>query len=57
MICPYGRCTMVNLCKGSHCVRSALEKDGWKRDADGQLERSEHDPCRTVKNDEVDGTS
>jgi len=27
--CPYGRCTMVNLCKGNHCVRQALERDGW----------------------------
>lgn len=25
-VCPYGRCTMVNLCKGSHCVREELER-------------------------------
>jgi hypothetical protein len=35
--CPYGRCTMVNLCKGEHCVRMALELDGWVKDKDGRL--------------------
>lgn len=30
---------MRNLCKGSHCVRRALEADRWELGADGQLER------------------
>jgi hypothetical protein len=25
-ICSYGRCTMVNLCKGDHCVRAEMER-------------------------------
>jgi len=47
MICPYGRCTMVNLCKGSHCVRYALEEDGWKRKANGDIERKEPPKVKT----------
>lgn len=35
--CPYGKCRMVNLCKGNHCVREAMEKDGWVLDKDGQF--------------------
>lgn len=30
---------MRNLCKGDHCVRAALEKDGYIRKDDGTLER------------------
>jgi hypothetical protein len=37
--CPYGRCTMVNLCKGDHCVRAELEKAGWTTGPDGQMQR------------------
>jgi len=37
--CPYGQCTMRNLCKRGYCVRKALEDDGWKRTEDGQLDR------------------
>jgi hypothetical protein len=38
-VCPYGQCTMRNLCKGTHCVRAALEKDGWQRMPDGTIEK------------------
>ena len=38
-ICPYGKCRMVNLCKGDHCVRAALERDGYMPADDGHLER------------------
>lgn len=34
--CPYGQCTMLNLCR-DHCVRQAMEADGWVRGPDGQL--------------------
>jgi hypothetical protein len=30
---------MVNLCKGNHCVREALEKDGWVPDDKGGLKK------------------
>jgi hypothetical protein len=43
-ICPYGRCTMVNLCKGSHCVRKALEDAGWDRKPDGDIEQRTKPP-------------
>ena len=35
--CPYGECRMVNLCKGDHCVREGLERDGLVLGEDGQL--------------------
>ena len=35
--CPYGECRMRNLCKYGHCVRSALEKDGYDLQPDGAL--------------------
>ena len=38
--CPYVTCRMRNLCKGSHCVRQALEKDGYRLTEDGTLERT-----------------
>lgn len=38
--CPYGQCTMRNLCK-SHCVRKALERDGWERTEKGDIQRKE----------------
>ncbi len=41
MSCPYGKCTMVNLCKSGYCVRAALESDGWVKTADGQLARKD----------------
>lgn len=37
--CPYGQCSMVNLCKDDHCVRLALDIDGWVRERDGQIAR------------------
>lgn len=40
--CPYGSCTMRNLCKGAHCVRQALERDGWTV-KNGQLENEERE--------------
>jgi hypothetical protein len=36
--CPYGECTMRNLCKYGYCVRANLEQDGWIRKDDGTLE-------------------
>jgi hypothetical protein len=39
--CPYGQCTMVNLCKGNHCVRKALDDAGWIKGEDGQLTKKE----------------
>jgi hypothetical protein len=41
--CPYGQCTMVNLCK-THCVRQALERDGWTRGPDGSLQKLPQSP-------------
>jgi hypothetical protein len=35
---------MVNLCKDDHCVRLALEIDGWVRERDGQIVRSPKPP-------------
>jgi len=35
--CIYGRCKMVNLCKGSHCVGSGLDADGYKIDGFGNI--------------------
>jgi hypothetical protein len=32
---------MVNLCKFGHCVRAALEQDGWVKDKDGELVRKD----------------
>lgn len=49
--CPYGQCSMRNLCKGSHCVREALEKDGWKRKEDGSLEQTEQLQCLAFSKD------
>lgn len=42
--CPYGVCRMRNLCKGSHCVRKALEEDGWDRQPDGTIKEREPKP-------------
>ena len=42
--CIYGRCKMVNLCKGSHCVGAALDADGYKVDGFGNIvEKTEFD--------------
>jgi hypothetical protein len=35
---------MVNLCKDDHCVRLALDIDGWVREHDGQIARSPKPP-------------
>ena len=35
--CPYVECRMVNLCKGDHCVREGLERDGWVLGDNGEL--------------------
>jgi hypothetical protein len=32
---------MRNLCKGGHCVRKALERDGYDLEADGTLRKRE----------------
>lgn len=41
ILCPYGQCRMRNLCRGDHCVRGALEKDGYRLLHDGTLEKIE----------------
>ncbi len=43
MTCPYGQCRMRNLCH-THCVRAALEEDGWYLGADGQLYEHKEEP-------------
>lgn len=43
MNCPYGQCRMRNLCR-SHCVRQALEKDGWDLQPDGDLKARQPAP-------------
>lgn len=48
--CPYGSCTMMNLCKGDHCVRQALEDDGYVRTERGTIEKAIDQPAK-VKND------
>lgn len=35
--CIYGRCKMMNLCKGSHCVGVGLDADGYKIDGFGNI--------------------
>src|ERR1700721_792270 len=49
---PYGRCAMVNLCKGDHCVHEALERDGWIPDGDGGIKKKE-DQQSALKGDYV----
>lgn len=45
MSCPYGECRMRNLCRG-HCVRKALERDGWDLQPDGDIKKREGEQQR-----------
>lgn len=48
MTCPYGECRMVNLCR-NHCVRKALEDNGWRLNTQGDLEKINESDRRSTK--------